>query len=415
MRGVANASVDSIRNLVYNPETIAAIPQKDRKYLLAALQRLEKKSTAADFSLAGAIIHDYSFRLPLKTTLIEKIENKWKNLFSDRITSKKLHDQVKLTGGELFFRQGMELLHSDRKKGIELLEEAYHLGHPKAAFQLGKLAEDPKLRVKFYKKAAEKGLPEAQYELGLHYEARIPKNVSGQGGWKGGTARNFSLTQPQQKASRWYERAALNGHVDGMFRHGQLHARVPLMQTIWLIRAANRGHPQAQLMTGLYLMAFPDPEKIVEPRYADSAELYLHDVVNNPKATESDKADAYFLIAMIDLHHKRDRKAFEENVIKAAQLGCIEAQIMAAYVDEAHTDIWINGLKALSPLEVHPERFGFDKHQSALSQYIYKTILGDYLQGLRLITFEKREQFEAFGNSFGYPKLDPIQFEEGIW
>ena len=437
--------IESIRELVYNTEAVAAIPQKDRKYLMAALERLKPTTAQSDLTLARGIIGDYAKGEPLKKSRLQRISNSWKGIFPGRITQKKRTKQLHETGKELFLREGLALLSRDRPRAIGLLAAAYKVGSPQAAYHIGKLLEGELIaeewqeiphrqqfeskqsRLKnakppakplslfFYKEAAKGGVKEAQYELGLHYESLIPNKFPRKAS---STWNIHALTKKEQEAVNWYKKAARQGHEEAMYRHGRIYARIPnLAFTRELVDVAEAGHPKAQLMVGLQNMTYTQSDVAVDPRFTREAMRYLQKVTENPNASRADKADAYFLKGMIELVHNKNGETGLESMRRAAELGCIEAQIVTARhaSDQENKNYWIAHLRAYSPLDVHPERFGFERYQSGLSKTIYVGILGEMLHDLGLISVNKKHELLSYGNRdglIGYPALPKIALRQ---
>jgi TPR repeat protein len=112
--------------------------------------------------------------------------------------------------------------------------------------------KNPALAERFYRRAAERGQPVAQYELGRMYETGT------------GVRADFS------KAAEWYRLAAgLGGNRDAQYALGQLYftgrgvVNDYATAVTWFRKAANQGHPAAlYLMGAVYLegwSVFADP------------------------------------------------------------------------------------------------------------------------------------------------------------
>jgi len=92
----------------------------------------------------------------------------------------------------------------------------------------------------WYRKAAEGGLPAAQYNLGtFHYR--------GQG-----------VAQDTELACKWFESAANAGYTDAEYMSGEClrnsARRDPALALSWFLKAARKGHVSAQLMAAsIYL------------------------------------------------------------------------------------------------------------------------------------------------------------------
>lgn len=125
----------------------------------------------------------------------------------------------------------------NEQKALSCFLKAYEHGSEKAAFKLAKVlaTEQPALAFQFALEAAEKGLAEAQFNIGECYAA--------------GTGVEVDLDQ----ARAWYQRAAEQGQAPALYALGQLQERDSLDPDglaeagRWYRQAAKLGHPGAQV------------------------------------------------------------------------------------------------------------------------------------------------------------------------
>jgi|GEM_PF-5586807 len=135
-----NLAMNFIKNLLKTPQKIAMMPQKDRKILMAALQRLEKTPNNADSILVYKIIQDTVAHD--KPTFIDKVKSQWRSLFPGNVSSRAVAKQVNKTGRDLILKHGLNLWDADKKReAVTFIAQAYRMGDPKAAYALGKMIE----------------------------------------------------------------------------------------------------------------------------------------------------------------------------------------------------------------------------------------------------------------------------------
>ena len=92
------------------------------------------------------------------------------------------------------------------------------------------------------RQAAELGDVEAQYDLAyLYYKAGEDPAIQG-------------VAQNYRRAAYWYEKAALQGHARAQYNMGVLHLhghgveRDPIEAYAWLLRSAETGHHESELL-----------------------------------------------------------------------------------------------------------------------------------------------------------------------
>ena len=134
----------------------------------------------------------------------------------------------------------------DEKRGFEMIRKAADKGSPKAEAQLGSLYEngiattqDEAQACAWYRKAAEKGNAFAQYNLGRMYEAGkgVPKDSA--------------------EAAKWYRSAADSGYAFAQNNLGYMYetgngVEKDLTEAVkWYRKAANQGFAIAQLNLGV--------------------------------------------------------------------------------------------------------------------------------------------------------------------
>jgi len=108
-------------------------------------------------------------------------------------------------------------------------------GNPVAQCKLGKYYQDDfDESIKWYRKAAEQGLPEAQFELGYCYD-------NGEG-----------VEQNPSEAAKWYRKAAEQGHAEAQYYmgycclYGYGVEKDETEAIKWIRKAAEQGNDMAQ-------------------------------------------------------------------------------------------------------------------------------------------------------------------------
>ena len=137
-----------------------------------------------------------------------------------------------------FIIAGLENETSSAKVNAEARKwyiKAAEQGLAEAQFQLGRIADDhTEEAAKWYRKAADQGLAEAQYSLGLLY------------------GRVGSLLEDQEEATKWYRKAAEQGHVHAQnyvshrYRRGQGVPKDEAEAYKWMLLAAAQGDSDAK-------------------------------------------------------------------------------------------------------------------------------------------------------------------------
>lgn len=125
----------------------------------------------------------------------------------------------------------------NEQKALFCFLKAYEFGNEKAAFKLARIlaTQQPALAFQFALDAAERGLVEAQFNVGDCY-------ACGNG-----------VAADTGQATDWYQRAAAQGYAPALYALGQLqeHASADAQGLAeagqWYRRAAKMGHPGAQL------------------------------------------------------------------------------------------------------------------------------------------------------------------------
>ncbi len=186
-----------------------------------------------------------------------------------------------------------------------LYRKAAEAGLPQAQYNLGYLHEhgqagaqqDITLAVEWYRKAAEQNLPEAQHMLGvLHTEGRgVPENFATAYSWYDKAAQQgLAVAEYQmgvlyavgqgveadaEQASQWFLRAAEHGIPDAQFQIGHRFSQGEGVEQdvikayTWLNIAALDGGHQAALEAKRKLMKHLSPQQITAAQVATSAFL----------------------------------------------------------------------------------------------------------------------------------------------
>ena len=128
----------------------------------------------------------------------------------------------------------------DETKAIRLWEAAAKQGWARAKNHLGlthaRRGQHAAARA-FFEEAANQGLPEAQTNLGVHFQLGL------------------SGTTDNQTARYWYEQAAAKNLPEGQYLLGQFHRDIlndRPQGADWFTKAAQQGHAEAQNQLGLY-------------------------------------------------------------------------------------------------------------------------------------------------------------------
>ena len=175
---------------------------------------------------------------------------------------------------------------SEYKQG----DEAYYDGNYAKAFDL-------------YTKAANKGLPEAQYELGLMYDDE-----------------DDDYYNPEE-AVRWYKKAAEQGHPNAQYNlavsydFGDGVREDDSLAMSWYTKAAAQGHADAQY--NLALM-YENGEGLEKPNFDKAIEYYT-------KAANQNHRDATNNLGYLyDEHLGKPKEAYKWYIL-AAKLGSDDA------------------------------------------------------------------------------------------
>jgi TPR repeat protein len=132
------------------------------------------------------------------------------------------------------------------EKGMQLLRQAAERGHIAAAYRLGTInytKRNYKEAEKWLLKAADGGLTEAQYIVGLMY-------------WDGQDKDGQGLTQDREKAEKWFRKAANEWDANAQYRLGTLYDDAPghvhdyAVAVSWYRKAAEQGLPEAVASLG---------------------------------------------------------------------------------------------------------------------------------------------------------------------
>lgn len=173
-----------------------------------------------------------------------------------------------LTDNEIAFNAAMDSFkNSDFSNAFQIFQDLSEQGYGKAQFMLGKIyfngegvPQDYEKAVKWYTKAAEEGVLDAQLELVKIYQEGF-----------GDQKKDFS------QAEKWQMRAAEQGHADSQYVFGFIsHTLKDETKAIdWYTKAARQGHLDAQLaLAWLYYdsAGMPQDHKQSAYWYAKAAE-----------------------------------------------------------------------------------------------------------------------------------------------
>jgi hypothetical protein len=171
-----------------------------------------------------------------------------------------------LKEGKTIYDEGQGIPKDD-SEAVKWYRKAAEQGHADAQYNLGVMyykgqgvPQDYTEALKWYRKAAEQGHADAQYILGIRYS-------NGQG-----------VPQDDTEAVKWYRKAAEGGNAHAQFRLGLFYYRGVLgvsqdyaKAVKWYRKAAEQGNLDAQLELGdMYDFGYYVPRD-----YAESAKWYL--------------------------------------------------------------------------------------------------------------------------------------------
>lgn len=156
-----------------------------------------------------------------------------------------------------FYGEGVE---TDRERGFQLLERAYRKKDPEAEYFFGGLfmiglgsviPRDLQKGLGLMKKAASRGIPDANAKLGYIY-------FSGE----------YGIEKDYLEAIYWYEQAAKLNHLSGYYNLGLIYqdglgVEKDIQKAVfWHEKAAKQGYPESLYELGqLYLHRIPGKEK----------------------------------------------------------------------------------------------------------------------------------------------------------
>ncbi len=123
-------------------------------------------------------------------------------------------------------------------EAVNLFTQSAEMGYAKSQHELAELCVNKKvdgyknytLAFKWWKKAAEQGVVDAQYKVGLCY-------FGGDG-----------VGKNSDKAKEWFYKAAQQGHAEAQYKYGLWYAGSEELK--WLRKAAEQGHVDAQCQVG---------------------------------------------------------------------------------------------------------------------------------------------------------------------
>lgn len=160
----------------------------------------------------------------------------------------------------------MLLRRGDYEGAFVVLQEQAEQGHALAQLELGKVyarhgaeLQDPPIdydhAIRWFRRAADQGLSEAQYWLGLMYDPTSPEPV----------------IPDADEALKWYSLAASRGFPDAQYQLGSYYDqwKAPgddlLLAAMWYAQAAEQGHGGAQYQLGLmYEKGHGIPQDLLE-------------------------------------------------------------------------------------------------------------------------------------------------------
>lgn len=208
-------------------EAVLLYEDKDYKGARAIAEAIAKKGDARAMAMLGLF---YQKGLGVEADLNKAVE--W---YADAADKNNIDAQYSLA--EIYLSG--ELGEADPERGRFWLLKAAGQGKPEAEHRLGLLAAsetppDWTEAVERFRKAAEQGYADSQYNLGVLY------------------AEGKGVEQNKIKAGEWFAKAAIKGHPDAALDYGIMVFRgdgVKKDEKVgaeWLLVSAKRGNPVAQ-------------------------------------------------------------------------------------------------------------------------------------------------------------------------
>lgn len=152
-------------------------------------------------------------------------------------------------GGEPEYQQGLALWQQGNRAGaMPYWLKAAEQGNVRAAYGVALMHNtyqdaDMKIAARWFRVAADGGIPEAMHSMGIFY-------MNGLGG----------LTANEATAVQWFQKGAAAGETEAMVMLAALHnegrgvPKDPKAALKWNIAAAEKGHPIAMTTIGLALL-----------------------------------------------------------------------------------------------------------------------------------------------------------------
>lgn len=229
--------------------------------------------------------------------------------------------------GEALFADAVSLLEAKDRAGIAPLRKAANLGLPKAQFVLAKMYEmgegglkkDPTEARRWYERAAQGGDASAMHNVGL-FASR------GQGGPQNWTT-----------AANWFRKAAEAGLVDSQFNMGRLYekgtgvAQNPAEAYRWYLIAARAGDGEARTQaTRLRGQLTPESQRIAER----SAESFRSRLAAAPRTTQVATAAAAPSAGMVTAQRALSRLGYYQGPQDGAASPALRMAIQAYQRDQ---------------------------------------------------------------------------------
>ena len=246
--------------------------------------------------------------------------------------------------------------------------------------------EDYSEAVKWYRKAAELGSADGQFNLGYMYE-------NGEG-----------VEKDYSESAKWYRKAAEQGHADGQFNLGCMYINgngVPQYNSDamkWFLKAAEQGHSAAQFNIGvMYANGIGVPQD-----NSEAVKWYR-------KAAELGYAEGQFNLGfMYDMGYGVTENNSEavKWYRKAAEQGLAEAQFNLGYMYELGEGVKKDFTQAKNWYEKAAAQ-GHEKAENGLRRVLY------LLQGAPTAVIGNVQTFTVKGVSFNMISIEGGSFQMG--
>jgi len=164
-----------------------------------------------------------------------------------------------------------------------------------------------KQAVYWYRKAAEQGHADAQFNLGIFYREGIIVN------------------QSHEQAAYWYRKAAEQGHADAQFRLGFVYERgIGVTQSYeqaiyWYRKAAEQGDALAQFNLGIY---YYEGEKVTQD--IEQAKYWFRKAAEQEGYIHEDIFRKIFALSLDTLHAENEKQTVNQYALNAIEQAVVK-------------------------------------------------------------------------------------------